>query len=100
MSESEGDFSCIASRRCGTVRAKSTVRHVYDELGRLTAAIAQRGDAAVYQYDAVGNLLSIARHTNGSGGRFSSRPETMPCPRVRRRNPGVVRINPQQLRMD
>jgi YD repeat-containing protein len=43
-----------------------TVRYVYDELGRLTAAIDQNGDAAVYQYDAVGNLLSIARHSSGS----------------------------------
>lgn len=43
-----------------------TVRYVYDELGRLVAVIDQNGDAAVYNYDAVGNLLSITRKTAGS----------------------------------
>ena len=43
-----------------------TVRYVYDELGRLVAVIDQNGDAAVYNYDAVGNLLSITRKSSGS----------------------------------
>jgi len=43
-----------------------TVRYVYDELGRLVAVIDQNGDAAVYNYDAVGNLLSITRKSAGS----------------------------------
>src|SRR4029079_1893372 len=42
-----------------------TVRYVYDELGRLVAVIDQNGDAAVYNYDAVGNLLSITRKSSG-----------------------------------
>ena len=41
--------------------AQSVVQYVYDEVGRLVAVIAPSGEAAVYTYDAVGNLLSIAR---------------------------------------
>jgi len=44
------------------LRAQSS-QYVYDELGRLVAVIAPSGDAAAYSYDAVGNLLSIARYT-------------------------------------
>jgi YD repeat-containing protein len=39
-----------------------TVHYMYDELGRLVAVIAPNGESAVYTYDPVGNLLSIARH--------------------------------------
>ena len=41
--------------------AQSAVRYVYDELGRLVGVIDTNGDAAVYSYDAVGNLLAITR---------------------------------------
>ena len=37
------------------------VNYVYDSLGRLVAVIGSSGDAAVYNYDAVGNILSIQR---------------------------------------
>jgi YD repeat-containing protein len=37
------------------------INYVYDELGRLASVIDRAGDAAVYNYDAVGNLLSIDR---------------------------------------
>jgi YD repeat-containing protein len=43
-----------------------TVRYIYDELGRLVAVIDPNGDAAIYNYDAVGNLLSIVRQTAGT----------------------------------
>jgi YD repeat-containing protein len=43
-----------------------TVRYIYDELGRLIGVIDQNGDAAVYHYDAVGNLLSITRQGAGT----------------------------------
>jgi YD repeat-containing protein len=36
-------------------------RFVYDEFGRLAAEVDDQGNAAVYTYDAVGNLLSISR---------------------------------------
>jgi YD repeat-containing protein len=41
----------------------STIRYIYDELGRLVGVIDANGDAAAYHYDAVGNLLSITRST-------------------------------------
>jgi YD repeat-containing protein len=42
------------------------VLYVYDELGRLVAVIDPTGDTAIYAYDAVGNLLSIARQSSSS----------------------------------
>lgn len=41
------------------------VRYVYDELGRLVVVIDETGAAAIYQYDAVGNLLAITRQNAG-----------------------------------
>jgi YD repeat-containing protein len=41
------------------------VRYLYDDLGRLAAEIDAQGNAAIYTYDAVGNLLSITRRTMG-----------------------------------
>jgi YD repeat-containing protein len=41
------------------------VQYVYDALGRLVGAIDANQNAAVYNYDAVGNILSITRYTPG-----------------------------------
>ena len=38
-----------------------TVHYAYDAAGRLSVVADPRGDLAVYEYDAVGNLLSIQR---------------------------------------
>src|SRR5690349_25026644 len=43
--------------------AQSSVQYVYDALGRLTQVIDPSGNVATYNYDAVGNLLSITRGT-------------------------------------
>lgn len=43
-------------------------QYFYDELGRLTGVVDGSGNAAVYNYDAVGNLLSIQRFTPGAAG--------------------------------
>ena len=42
-------------------------QYFYDELGRLIGVVNGQGDAAVYNYDAVGNLLKIDRFTTTSG---------------------------------
>lgn len=42
-------------------------QYFYDELGRLVGVVDGQNNAAVYNYDAVGNLLSIQRFT-ASGG--------------------------------
>jgi YD repeat-containing protein len=50
-----------------TPRASSgqtAIQYVYDELGRLIAVVDPSGDAAVYTYDAVGNVLSIDRYAS------------------------------------
>lgn len=43
-------------------------QYFYDELGRLVGVVDGNGDVAVYNYDAVGNLLSIERFGTGSTG--------------------------------
>jgi YD repeat-containing protein len=42
-------------------------KYFYDEQGRLIAVVDGSGNAALYAYDAVGNLLSIERFTVGTG---------------------------------
>jgi uncharacterized protein (TIGR03437 family) len=42
------------------------ITYVYDRLGRLSAVVASDGNAAIYRYDAVGNLLSIVRQGPGA----------------------------------
>ncbi len=46
----------------GVYGQSSGVQYVYDELGRLVGVVDGAGNTAVYSYDSVGNLLSIARH--------------------------------------
>jgi YD repeat-containing protein len=43
-------------------------QYFYDELGRLVGVVEGSGNAAVYSYDAVGNLLSVQRFTTGTSG--------------------------------
>src|ERR1051325_5845121 len=48
----------------GRGQTNNEIVYVYDELGRLVAVIDVAGEAAVYRYDAVGNLLSISRYSS------------------------------------
>jgi YD repeat-containing protein len=41
-----------------------TIAYVYDMVGRLAGVISPSGDTAIYNYDAVGNLLSIQRQSS------------------------------------
>jgi YD repeat-containing protein len=43
-------------------------QYFYDELGRLVGVVDGQGNVAVYNYDAVGNLLSIDRFATGGTG--------------------------------
>lgn len=55
---------------CASVPAPTTAdqaQYIYDDLGRLSQVIDGQGNVATYQYDAVGNLLSITRNTGGVG---------------------------------
>lgn len=54
------------------------VNYVYDDLGRLVAAIDAAGNAAVYSYDAVGNILSIQRFSSTDMSIISFTPEQGP----------------------
>ena len=42
-------------------------QYIYDDLGRLSQVIDGQGNVATYNYDVVGNLLSITRSTGGVG---------------------------------
>ncbi len=48
-----------------SVQASAAISYVYDELGRLRAVTDPNSDTAVYNYDAVGNLLTISRQSSG-----------------------------------
>lgn len=52
-------FLCCALARTQTLT--STTVYLYDELGRLKAVLTPSGDAAIYNYDAAGNIVSITR---------------------------------------
>jgi YD repeat-containing protein len=47
-----------------SLTGQSLISYSYDVLGRLTGVSDSLGDAATYAYDAVGNLLSIARNSS------------------------------------
>jgi len=49
------------------VSTADQAQYIYDDLGRLSQVIDGQGNVATYQYDAVGNLLSITRNTGGVG---------------------------------
>jgi large repetitive protein len=44
-------------------QSNSVIQYFYDDLGRLSRVIDKNGNVATYSYDAVGNLLNIARTT-------------------------------------
>ena len=48
--------------RAASAQTSGDITYVYDELGRLVAVIDPASDAAIYTYDAVGNILSIDRY--------------------------------------
>ena len=43
-------------------------QYAYDDLGRLTTVVDEAGNTAIYNYDAVGNLVGIDRYTPGGTG--------------------------------
>jgi YD repeat-containing protein len=57
-------FVCLLCSALLVSLSAQGVRYIYDESGRLVGAIDPAGDAAAYNYDAVGNLLSITRSTS------------------------------------
>jgi len=56
-------LACFLPARTPVLAQGGPVQYGYDELGRLTIVVDGAGNAAVYHYDAVGNLLSIQRIT-------------------------------------
>jgi YD repeat-containing protein len=53
---------------CASQPSADQAQYFYDELGRLVGVVDGQNNAAVYNYDAVGNLLSIQRfNTSGAG---------------------------------
>jgi YD repeat-containing protein len=54
-------FLCLAFVSALRAQNSTPVQYFYDDLGRLTRVVDQSGNIASYNYDAVGNLLSISR---------------------------------------
>jgi YD repeat-containing protein len=54
------------------------IQYVYDDLGRLLAVIDASGQAAIYTYDAVGNVLSITRQSASTVTILTFLPKTGP----------------------
>ena len=52
------------------------ISYVYDDLGRLIGVIDSAGDSATYQYDAVGNILSISRQSSSQLAIISFTPQS------------------------
>jgi YD repeat-containing protein len=50
-----------------TPAVADTAHYIYDDLGRLSQVIDGQGNVVTYNYDAVGNLLSITLSTGGVG---------------------------------
>lgn len=42
----------------------ATIQYVYDDLGRLVAAVDPSGQTTIYTYDAAGNLLSVSNNSS------------------------------------
>jgi len=55
------------------------IRYVYDDLGRLRGVIDPSAGAAVYSYDAVGNLLSISRQSVAATSVIEFDPDSGPA---------------------
>src|SRR5262249_52661843 len=68
----------LAASVASALQTNGPVQYVYDELGRLVAVIDANGNAAVYNYDAVGNILSIARYTSSQVAVSSFTPKLGP----------------------
>ena len=54
------------------------ITYVYNDLGRLIAVVDEAGETAVYQYDAVGNLLTISRRSSATVSIIAFTPSTGP----------------------
>lgn len=54
------------------------ITYSYDELGRLVGAVAASGDSVKYEYDAVGNILSITRYEPNQVAVFTFNPKSGP----------------------
>ena len=59
--------------------ATAGIVYVYDELQRLKSVIDPIGEAATYSYDAVGNLLSIARNNSSQTSIIDFNPNSGPA---------------------
>ncbi len=58
--------------------AAAEISYVYDDLGRLKAVIDPATDTGIYNYDAVGNLLSISRQSSSTVSILEFTPKSGP----------------------
>ena len=68
----------VAMMAARPAQGQTSIQYLYDDLGRLIAVVDPGGDTAVYHYDAVGNVLSIARHVSSQVSIVSFSPGSGP----------------------
>jgi YD repeat-containing protein len=73
-----GVFFVLQAVLFASLSLAQMVTYTYDELGRLIAAVDPSGNAAQYNYDKVGNLLSITRTTAATASVFTVMPNNGP----------------------
>src|SRR6185369_16386149 len=61
---SASGFNTNVSTNATVTANNNPVKYVYDDLGRVAAVIDPAGDTARYNYDSVGNLVSISRQSS------------------------------------
>lgn len=68
--------TCVLWLSCSAYA--QNVTYLYDSLGRLVGVIDQNGSAAQYNYDSVGNILSISRFTSSQVSIIQFSPQSGP----------------------
>lgn len=71
-------FGAISNATPVTVTGVSQAQYIYDEAGRLVELVAPNGANVRYQYDAVGNIVSIARESTTPIGISEFTPDAGP----------------------
>jgi YD repeat-containing protein len=66
--------ACCAALPPAAAQQGGTTRYVYDDNGRLHAVVAPSGEAAVYEYDAAGNVTAVRRLPAGALALFGFSP--------------------------
>jgi YD repeat-containing protein len=69
-------FLTVVLLLVSVVSAQNPISYIYDDLGRLIAAVDPASDTAIYNYDSVGNVTSISRQASSQTSILAFAPKT------------------------